>query len=168
IIDRLAQRWAADGKETDFAACAQLLKTAPNPASIRLVMTGMERALVGQKFEKIPTPLEPWLAKAWPANCNDIGYIRFALRLGSASAGKTAVNVIRDPSAAEAERATLIEVLGQTRQAESVPVLLGILEQPASDKLRATAVEALQRFPDTNIADSLVKLYPRLSLALRE
>ena len=165
IVERLAQRYAAEGN--NFAACAELLQATPSTASVRLVMTGMEKALAGQKFEQVPAPLERWFAKAWAANRTQVSYVRFGLRLGSAPAYPAALSMLADEGSTEADRESLIEVFGQIGKLECVPTLLGILEKARSDKLRGATLEALQHFPDTNIADALVKLYPRLSVGLR-
>ncbi len=165
IVERLAQRYAAEGK--DFDACATLLQAAPSSASAQLVMAGMEKALAGQKLGKIPPALEQWFANAWVTHSNEVAYVRFGLRLGSVPARETALSHLGDEGCSEADRESLIEVLGQTASPNCVPALLGILERPRSEKLRGVTLEAMQHFPDTRIADALVSLYPRLSTGLR-
>ena len=165
IIERLTQRYAAEGK--DFGACTELLQKAPDSDSEQLVMAGMEKALAGQKFDKVPKPLEVWFAKAWASHSNETAYVRFGLRLGSAPAFEAALRRVGDESYSRAERESLIEVLGQTASPDCIPALLGIWERADSEKLRGAALEALQHFPDLRVADALVKTYPQSSAALR-
>jgi len=161
----LTQRYAAEGK--DFGACTELLQKAPDSDSEQLVMAGMEKALAGQKFDKVPKPLEVWFAKAWASHSNETAYVRFGLRLGSAPAFEAALRRVGDESYSRAERESLIEVLGQTASPDCIPALLGIWERADSEKLRGAALEALQHFPDLRVADALVKTYPQSSAALR-
>ncbi len=170
IIERLAQRYAAEAKDDDFAACTRLLEMAPSASSVHSVLGGIEKALAGQRFQKnqnIPVSFENWFAKEWPAHHEEINYVRFGLRLGSEPAYTAALKMVGEENRAEADRESLLEVLGQTGKAESVPALLAIFEKSNSERLRRAALEALQHFPETGVADAIVRIYPRLSTDLR-
>jgi putative heme-binding domain-containing protein len=61
----------------------------------------------------------------------------------------------------------LLEVLGETANPDCVPALLRIWEQANSEKLRGAALEALQHFSDSRIADAFLNTYPRLTSGMR-
>ncbi|HYV26719.1 MAG TPA: PVC-type heme-binding CxxCH protein [Candidatus Eisenbacteria bacterium] len=167
IAERLARRFAAEGTDADFAACASLLASAPGAAEAEVLMKGMEQALAGRQLEKTPAPLEAWLVKAWQPAAPSLSMIRFALRLGFAPAQAPALRLVANDNAAEVDRIAVMEILGQLGQPDSVPVLLAILEKSKSEKLRAAALAALQRFPDPHIAQRLLEFYPTFGADLR-
>jgi len=134
---------------------------------VHSVLGGIEKASAGQRFQKIPASFENWFAKEWPAHHEEMNYVRFGLRLGSEPAYRAALKMAREENRAEADRESLLEALGQAGKAESVPALLAILEKSNSERLRRAALEALQHFPETGVADAIVRIYPRLSTDLR-
>ena len=167
IIERVAQRYAAEGTDAGFASCARLLSAAPTSADNERVLKGMESALSGARLEKVPPALASWFAKAWPQKKPGLALVHLGLRLGNAEAGRAALEFISDETASDKDRAGLIEVLGQVGARESVPALLGILEKPKSATLQGAALSALQRFPDKKVAEAVLELYPRMNTGLR-
>lgn len=166
IVERLARRYAAQGTEGDFTTCAQLLSVAPGPAGVELLLKGMDQALAGQRLEDVPRPLRPWMAEAWQRGDPSQALIRVALRLGSAQAQVPAMKLLADDKTPEAERAALLETLGQIGQPDVVPALLNILENSKS-VLQTAALSALQRFPEPRLAQQILELYPKFSPELR-
>jgi putative heme-binding domain-containing protein len=88
-------------------------------------------------------------------------------RLGSPEAYDRALSLAADAKRSEADRATLIDLLGQVGKPECVPVLLKVLSEGKGDSVRGAALSALQTFPDAAIADKVLALYPSMSSALR-
>src|SRR5262249_17803780 len=69
---------------------------------------------------------------------------------------------------AEADRAGLVEILGQTGNPDCVPTLFAVLQRGGSQKLRGATVEALNHFPQANVAEGLLDAYPAMNGALRD
>ncbi len=167
IAGRLARRYAAEGTPKDYATCARLLTLAPDFATVEVLLNGMGEALVGRTFDEPPPSLEVWFDKAWPVHPRSSTLLRFGVRLGLEPVRSLVLTRIRDVQTPEADRIGLIEILGQVGQTESVPGLLELLEKSPSEKLRAAALTALQRFPEARIARALLVIYPGLSTDLR-
>jgi putative membrane-bound dehydrogenase-like protein len=167
LIERLGRRYLAEGTDAGMATCARLLAAAPGPDDVDLLVRGMEKALEGRRLSHVPAPLEKPLADLWSRRSDNLGVVRLALRLGSEPAYERALHLAADPHLAEADRITLIEVLGQAAKAKCVPVLLHTLDEAASDRLRAALLSALQPYPDPQIARRVLALYPRFSPSLR-
>jgi putative membrane-bound dehydrogenase-like protein len=167
LVERLARRYMAEGSDDGLSACARLLETAPGPEEQTLVVQGMEKALEGRLLAKVPLPLEAPLAKLWEGRKDNPLLVRLALRLGSPAGHERALQVIADPKAPEGDRASLVEVLGQSGRPECVPVLLKALSEGKGDGLRGAALSALQAFPDERIAPAVLAEYPQLSGSLK-
>lgn len=168
LLERLGRRYMAEGRLVDLRICNYLLKTAPGPAEVRLLMSGMERALEGRTLAKVPEPLVASMDNLWNQGKPEVGLVRFGLRLGYAPARKLALDVIADPSAAEKERVAYLEVIGQSGQAEDMALFLKVLRDgKRSDAERAAALTALQRSEDPAVATALLETYASLSSALK-
>jgi putative membrane-bound dehydrogenase-like protein len=168
LVERLGRRYLAGGTEADLEACARLLAAAPGPAETDLLVRGMEKALEGRRLPRVPPVLEKQLAQLWKERSDNLTVLCLALRLGSEPAYARALERAANPATAEADRVRLIEVLGQAGKPDCAPVLLRVLSEASSDRLRAAALAALEPFPDARIADQVLDLYPRLSPALRD
>lgn len=167
IIERLSRRYLADASEANLATCGRLLAMAPGTEESLLLVSGMEKALEGRYLNEPPAPLAPHLSALWKTQNTKPVLIRFALRLGSPEAYAMALQMAADPKATARDRADLIEILGQIGKADCVPVLLKVFSDPGADSIRMAALSALQAFPDRQIAETVLTLYPKLSAALR-
>jgi putative membrane-bound dehydrogenase-like protein len=167
LVERLGRRYLAEGGDADLAACARLLAAAPGPEEVTLLVRGMEKALEGRQLPRVPPALEEGLARLTKEQPDSALGLRFAVRLGSAAAFARALERVADPRAAEGDRVSLLEVLGQTGRPECVPALLRVLAEGRSDALRGAALAALQPFPDARITDAVLAAYPHLSAGLR-
>jgi putative heme-binding domain-containing protein len=127
----------------------------------------MEKALEGRRLEKVPAALEKPLAELWAKQSANPALLRLALRLGSPVAYERALQVAADPKAPERERASLIEILGQAGKPDIVPLLLQVLGESGKSALQGAALAALQPFPDRQVGDAVLALYPKLSGDLR-
>jgi putative heme-binding domain-containing protein len=87
--------------------------------------------------------------------------------MASKDAGEAALRIAGDGSVPEADRAALMEVLGQVGEQRSVPKLLETLEKSGSSRLQGAALNALQRFSEPRVAVALLEVYSRLSKELR-
>jgi putative membrane-bound dehydrogenase-like protein len=167
LIERIGRRYLAEGSEAGYAACARLLALAPGAEEVNRLIGGMEKALEGRRLERVPAPLEKHLAELWARQPNNVGLVRFAVRLGSEPAYQRALRLAGDPKAAERDRLGLIEMLGQVGKADCVPVLLRLLEPAEKDAVRKAALAALQSFPDPKVSERVLALYPKMPAGLR-
>jgi putative heme-binding domain-containing protein len=94
-------------------------------------------------------------------------YIRLGLRLGNDQAKKAALRTLSDETSPEAVRVGLIEVVGQTENADCAPFCLALLDKPKSEKVRESALIALRHFPQNQVAEGLLEKYPKLSNRLQ-
>jgi putative membrane-bound dehydrogenase-like protein len=167
IVERLARRYMAAGTEADFLPCARLLAVAPGGAEADLVLRGMEQALEGRKLTAIPNALENALADLWSRQEPSLTLTCLGLRLNQAQAQERALRLITDSKSAVEQRTRLIEVLGQTGNAASVPALSRLLAASEPAAVQMAALSALQPFPDRTIAEAVLAQYPHMSPALR-
>jgi putative membrane-bound dehydrogenase-like protein len=167
LVERLAQRYGAEGSDAGMEICARMLAAAPSPAEQKLVLAGMEKALQGRRLAKIPAALEQELARLRQKQPNSLSLLRVAVRLGMPDAYRNLVARVADPHTPPNERVSLLELLGQVGKTECVPVLLQALEGAKSEGVQAAALAALQGFPDSRIAARVLAMYPKLSADLK-
>jgi putative heme-binding domain-containing protein len=167
ILERIGRRWLAEGGAADLSACAALLDAAPGPAEVELVVRGLEQALAGRFLSEVPPQLDKPLGRLLAQGQPSPALRRLALRLGVPSAREQAVAVVRDPKRPDAERAGLLEVLGQSGRAELLPAFLEVFADAKSDALRQAALAALQGYNDPRVGDAVLAAYPKLGGAAR-
>jgi putative heme-binding domain-containing protein len=167
LIERLARRLAAERTDAGFAACAKLLQSAPGDAEGELVIAGMDKGLAGAALAELPAALRSPLSSRWEKGPKTAALVRLALRLGLPEARDEALSRAASDKTPAAERAALIEALGQANRPGTVPVLLACAAKGRPDDVRAAAVSALQQFDDPAVAAELLKLYPAMPTALR-
>src|SRR5262249_46517328 len=143
ILERTARGLASQGAPADFAACARLISAYPDTARPAIVR-GMEKGLEGRRVTQVPPELSAALSALWdrPRQGLDANLIRFAARLGSPEAVRKATEVVGNAAAPLSARTALVELLGQLAKPESLPVLLGLLDDPGSPLVPA-AMNAL-------------------------
>jgi putative membrane-bound dehydrogenase-like protein len=168
IVERVARRYAAEGTDDGLISCARLLSWAPTSADAERVLKGMELALSGRRLEKVPSPLAAWFSKAWQQKSPGPALIHLGLRLGNAEASQAALKLIASETASDADRTAMMEVLAQVGASESVPVLLASIEKSKSVALQNAALASLQRFPEKEVAQAVVELYPQMPSPLRQ
>ena len=124
ILPRLMRRFAGDGSETGFAACARLMQTVPDESQQRRMLEELDSGLrmVGRerlprlplpenrlaikriddqtgrrRLNSVPPALADTLANIWDDQTADPLTIRVSARLGSATAIARAVALATDP-----------------------------------------------------------------------
>ncbi|HEV3257805.1 MAG TPA: HEAT repeat domain-containing protein, partial [Gemmataceae bacterium] len=167
ILERLARRYMAEGKDVELTACARLLARAPGAAEADLVIRGMEKALEGRRLKQVPAALEKQVADLWKKRTSDLILTRFALRLGIAGVYERALQRAADLKAPAGDRQGLIQVLGQLGKPACVPIFVKLLDGSQPHGVRLSALAALQPFPDRRIADTVLALYPKMPGDLR-
>lgn len=165
IVERLARRYMAEGSK-GYAACAWLLAHASGAKESMLLIQGMEKALEGSRLKSIPPELEKSLADLWTQHPTPL-LVRFMLRLGSRTADELALQMIPDPRVNDPDRIHLIEALGQVGNPACIPALEKLFVESKSNELRLAALGALQAFPEPQVWNRILSLYPSLSGDLR-
>jgi len=162
ILERLAQRLASAGTDTSFAACAKLFEIAPTDGDIDLILSGVLKALSGRKFDAVPAPMKMTLARLLKSRGSDVKVIQLALRLGSQQAQAEAVKIINQADRNSVERIVLINTLGETRNVETVDVMLKLIGRSEPIAIHSAALSALGYFGDETIGTAVLLAYPKL------
>jgi putative membrane-bound dehydrogenase-like protein len=167
LVERLARRYAAERSDANFAACAKLLDWAPDDGSAAAVVAGMDKGLEGFGRDDLPQPLAQPLAKLWAKTPRSAALLSVALRLGLPQAREEALSRAASLQVRVAERAALIDALGDARPPAAVPTLLRCLDKGQPKEVRVAALGALQQFDDPAVVAAVLKLYRDLPADLR-
>jgi putative membrane-bound dehydrogenase-like protein len=167
LLERVARVLASRAEPDDFAACARLLAAAPGAHEVDRLIAGMEKGLEGHRLDAVPPALERPLARLWDRTDPSVALIRFAARLGSGPAARTAVERVAAPGTPEAERLALIEVLGQLGKPEVLTPLLDLLDRKPSQAVQLALVGAVGSFNRPEVATRLLAHYPALAGSVR-
>lgn len=167
ILERIGRRYLAEGKDADLAACARLMTAAPGQAELETLLRGMEKALEGRRLPLVPAVFEKQIAPLLKDQPDNLNVLRCAFRLGSATAYQRALERATNPKMPDADRISLIDLLGQAGKPDCVSALLTAFTETKSDGLRLALLNALQSFPDPAIAKTVLEVYPALSGGVR-
>ena len=168
VLERLSRRYADEGAESGFGACAKLLQLAPDNTSSSSLLKGLEQSLSGRKLDNPPPSLQQWFARTWPEHQHDSAYLRLGLRLGNEKARQAALKLLNAQTPDTKDSESVIEVLGQTEHPDDVSLFLALLEKSKSEKVRDAALGALQHFPEPKVAEALLQVYPLLTKRLQQ
>jgi putative membrane-bound dehydrogenase-like protein len=167
LIERVARRYAMEGKEADLETCARFIELAPGPDEAALVLRGIETAFAGRRLGKIPPALESALNRLSKERPSDMTLIRLALRLGNEQVQGRALQLMSDRSVPEADRISLIEIVGQVNYEGAIPALLELLGGAERKSTQFASLLALQRFSNPQVATKVLDLYPRMPADVR-
>jgi putative heme-binding domain-containing protein len=195
ILPRLMRRYAAEGTEAAYTACARLLASAPSAADRSRMVAALDQGLrerpTGQpddnsgtlfkdlgvvrrptakssaRTETIPPALETQLAGLWREDTTDATFIRVMARLSRPAAHARALTLAVDTRVPSAQRVSMLGVLAEVGRPACVVPVLKLLESGESEAVQLAALGVLQRFEDAKITDALLQRYPRLSPRLR-
>src|SRR5690606_103300 len=161
ILPRLSQRYAMAGGAANYAAIVRQMALSPNKALTRLVVRGLKEGLRGSDV----VGLSPELAQALKPYQAEFfgGPLALSLRQGDPQAVKQALAVIADEQANADHRLTYVQILGETDQPSSIPVLLALVENgQVNNALKQAAIVALRRYDQPDIGMRVLKAYPGL------
>ncbi len=195
ILPRLMRRYAAAGTEAAYTACARLLASAPSSAERGRMIAALDQGLrerpTGQPsdhrgtlfkdlgvvqrpalitpvhVEKIPPALETQFAGLWRDDTTDATLIRLMARLGRPAAHARALALAVDDRIPGAQRVAMLGVLAEVGTPACRAPVLKLLEGNEPEAVQLAALGVLQRFDDTTITDTLLRLYPRLKPRFR-
>jgi putative membrane-bound dehydrogenase-like protein len=193
ILERLMRRYAAEGTESGFLACARLLEAAPEAGRLRLLAAldlGLQDRPAGSgknlgtlfqdfaaleirpesrsiKAASVPPELSRQLDSLWTGTASDAALIRVCARLGRTAARERAIALAIDPKASQATRLTLLELLAEVGESKDAEAILKLIGGNETEAVQVAALRALQRFDGAEIAATLLRQYPRLPAKLR-
>lgn len=167
IISRLGQRYTAERTEENLNTAAQLLAMAPSPEDVDKLVKGMEQGLQGDTVKSVPAALSKQVAEVWKNRPPSGTLISFATRLGYEQAAQAALEKVADAKTPSKDRRQYLELLSERQVTSAVPVFLNLLRTDKSESFRLDLLNALQRFNDGKIANTVLTMYPALSTKLR-
>ncbi len=156
IAERLMKRYALAGSRDELLAAAKLLKAAPDKTAAELLLKGFEDAYQGRSLAGVPTELVEALAATGG------GSTALRLRQGNTSAISEAVAAVGDSSASKVDRLQYLDIFGQIRRPEFIPVLLQVVASESDAELVSSALTALQAFDDLRIGQAVVAGFLKL------
>ncbi len=157
LAERLMKRYALAGSRQELLAAAKLLGAAPDKASTDLLLKGFEEAYKGRPLANIPKELVTAIAKTGG------GSTALRLRQGDPAALRTAVKAVTNPKDSRSDRLQFLQIFGEIRQPEFIPVLLQVVKTEKDEALVSAALTALQAFDDLRVGKEVVAALPRIS-----
>ncbi|HEV3136701.1 MAG TPA: PVC-type heme-binding CxxCH protein [Pirellulales bacterium] len=195
ILPRLVRRYAAEGTEPGYLACARLLAATPAAdrddifaaldqglkdrsttrggsagdlfARLAVVGTGAHLEKTQLQNKNIPQQLGRQIDVAWQDDTSDMTLIRLAARLGRPAAQVRAIALATDARTPLAKRIEAAQLLGEVGQPSCVERLLKLLSSSEPQPLQSAVLNALQQFEDEGIATALLARYPTMEPGLR-
>jgi putative membrane-bound dehydrogenase-like protein len=170
ILGRLTRRYAAEGTVAGYQACARLLASAPSDAERRHLVASLDAGLQERPpgySTEVPPQLDRLLAGLWSDDTRDVDLIRLLARLDRPAARHRAVTLAADPQAAVELRVAMLRLLGEVGTPDCIETLLRLVGGAGPEPVRLAALEALPRFDREEVADALLRDYPRLPARLR-
>lgn len=159
LISRLARRYAAEGSQAGYAACARLLDLAPTDRDVDLVLSGIAQAFSGRRHKVVPAPLESPLARLLSVRKTDLNVLQIGLSVGSVTARQRALVQVLDTSTAIPNRVAMIRSLGETGVETSIRPLLGLLASDEPATVQSAIISAVGYFSDPGIADHVLAVF---------
>ena len=156
ILERLMRRFAAAGTRQDLLACADLLELSPSTRHSQKLMAGFEAAFKGRSLAGLPDELVAAMER------HHVGSDALRLRQGKPEAVAQALRIVADPTANQAARLQVIDILGEVKQPASVPALLRVVSDDSDNVLRKAALTALLQYDTPGIGAEVVRAYNRL------
>lgn len=130
---------------------------AADATSSRILIKGFEDAYKGRSLAGIPHELIEAIA------ASGAGSNVLKLRQGDPGVLQEAVKAVSDEATDRAQRLQYIEVFGEIRRAELIPVLLEVVRNEQDDGLLVAALTALQSFDDRRVGEEVLQQLPRLN-----
>jgi putative membrane-bound dehydrogenase-like protein len=157
IAQRLMRRYAMAGGEKNLHSCADLLESAPDQATAKLLSTGLQLAFQGTSIPPLPDRLAKQMdSLAEKAEGNKL--LLEVLR-GNEKAIKQAIAVVNDSSADSIERLELAKAFGSINQPVVVGALLKNLGGGQASAIKRVSLLSLANYDDPRIAKTILSRY---------
>jgi len=161
LIERLMKRYALAGSRDDLLAAARLLQSAPDKAASDSLLKGFEDAFQGRSLAGIPDELVTAIAATGG------GSTALKVRQGDPQAIQTAIAAVGSPQTPRDDREQYLQIFGEIRRSEFIPVLLSVVGGDKDETLVSAALTALQAFDDLRIGQEVVKALPKIPVGSR-
>ncbi len=171
ILERLARRYMTEGDGYRPGIVMGALEReylAERPETVNRLLTGIEKALEGRQLDKdTAARLRDSLDKLWRTESENPLVFRLAIRADTRAADERVKRILASPQGSGDEFVAAVELLGQLVRREHLPAFLRILRNSVDNKVRQAVLAALQNFPDPEVAETILEVYPKLPLSLR-
>ena len=196
IEERLLRRYAAEGTQGGFRACARLLASAPTTRERRRLIAALDLGLQDRSVPstrkpmgslltqfaaverrpaesnstwptKIPAVLMDGLLAHWKDGMTDPMFLHLMMRLGHRAAQDQAVKLSIDRSLSLDLRLAMLRTLSEAATTNAVEPLLKLLDPHESEPIQLAAMTALQRFDNPKVSDALLHGYSKMNLRFR-
>lgn len=167
IISRIGQRYTAERTQENLKTAATLLAMAPADEDVDLLVKGMEAGLQGDVVKDVPAELRKQVDAVWKRRPHTPVLMSFAARLGHSEATDAAVARLKEPKLTATDRRQLLDLLSQRHVDSAMPVMLESLRKEKADSTRIDLLNALQRFDGSEVAATVLELYPGMSVKVR-
>lgn len=158
LVERIVQRYGMAGGSQNLRTCARLLKAAPTPSSVNLVLGGMEKAFAGRAAANFPKELKDAIASALDDDVRGF-HGSLGVRVGHPGALAAAMRLVADEKAKPEQRIEYIRLLGEVPQTGAVPVLFKVLGESKNVAVRREALTSLSRYEEAVIGETVVGWY---------
>ncbi|HEY1376038.1 MAG TPA: PVC-type heme-binding CxxCH protein [Gemmataceae bacterium] len=168
LAERLVRRYATENRPETDAACARLLRSAPE-AERRRLLTALEHGLQdrGGRTVRLAADLAAVLGDWWRDHPGDAAIPRILARAGDTAAIERVTTLALDSAAPAEARTAALAVLGEVGAAATARRLLALVAGHEPDTIRLAALTAWQRLGTDDQAAGLIAIYPRLPAAVR-
>jgi putative heme-binding domain-containing protein len=189
------RRWAADGTDVGYVACANLLSSASadwQKQAFMAVRQGLSERSQGYEeitqgglfagvaeepsaqvtrsrrdFQPVPDELKSLLVKYWHDHPDDDLALELALRIGDTDA----YNQLRDAFASDStqplERQKLIRLVNEFGREDTAEPLLRLVSAQSPPETVEAALDALSHYDQPQITEQLLRTYLKLPSELR-
>lgn len=161
ILERMMRRFASTGSRNDLMVCAKLLELAPEKSHAEILMSGFETAMKGRSQTSFPKALVIAMSKYGGQS------ISLGIRQGDKAAIAKALKVVADSKADNQKRLDYIQIFGEVKVTQCIPVLLKIIKTSSDLQMQIASINALQQYPDETIGKVVTAQYPEMSDDLR-
>ena len=161
LLSRLMRRFAASGRREDLNRCAKLFELSPGAIQTARLTQGFEEAFQGRPLAGLPEGLMSAMERAGGES------VLLAARRGRPDALSKALDAIRNAATDPNRRLQLIQVFGELRTRDAVPVLLALAREEKRLELRSAALGALQLYASAELAGDILALFPVLPSPLK-
>ena len=161
LLSRIMKRCVLPFGRSEFLSAARLLKRSPDPDCTKILLAALEESLQGRSLTTMPQPLLAAIRDTGG------GSATFQLRQKQPAAIESSLALARNTQAALDHRIRLVNIFGEVRLKQSVPLLLELLETSQESRLLESVLNALYSFSSPEIGHSVVQCLRRLPNELR-
>ncbi len=159
ILSRLMQRFVMGEEAENLSHAEKLIRAAPSAEAIKSLLGGLYEGLRGKDITSLPSSLLSALETHREKLGDDL--LTVDIRQRKPQAIKDALAYIQEPENNLGVRLSYIKIFGEVQIAESIPVLLDLMEDArSSPAVKQAAILALQHYENLEIGQRVLSSYP--------